>query len=142
MKIGGLNKLQGVIRGLKRKAKEHEVSVQVGFTQNYAMWVHEDMDANHTVGQAKFLEVPARSLQLELHNIITKVFKQTGSMQKALLMAGYRLQREAQQLVPVDTSALKASAYTALDSEADAVADAAHQRSEQIKKSALKARKK
>ena len=34
-----------------------------------------------------------------------------------LLEAGMRLQREAQQQVPVDTSALKASAFTCLESD-------------------------
>ncbi len=36
-------------------------------------------------------------------------------MSQGLLVAGLRLQREAMQLCPVDTGALRASAFTRLD---------------------------
>ena len=140
MKVGGLSKLQSMLQKLQRKAKEAEATVQVGFTQKYAVYVHENIGSYHKVGQAKFLEVPARSLQTELRRIISEVYQQTGSMRQALLMAGYRLQREAQLLTPVDTSALKASAYTAMDSEANTVADAAYAKSEQIRQAVMASR--
>jgi len=141
MQLSGLNKLQAMLKRLALKAKNAEASAQVGFTQKYAVFVHENKDAAHLTGQAKFLEIPAKTLQPELRRIIREVYKQTGSMREALLVAGYRLQREAQLLTPVDTSALKASAYTAVDSEANAIADAAFQKSEQIRLSVLASRK-
>jgi hypothetical protein len=33
-------------------------SVIVGYTEEYAIFVHENLEANHPVGQAKFLEQP------------------------------------------------------------------------------------
>lgn len=64
-----------------------EISVVLGFggpTAPYAVVVHEDLDAHHTVGQAKFLESAlmeaepdladrlARRVQLNLRDIIGK----------------------------------------------------------------------
>lgn len=40
--------------------KEGEMSVLVGFSAAYAVYVHEDMEARHTIGQAKFLESALR----------------------------------------------------------------------------------
>ena len=33
-----------------------QIGAGVGYTANYAVYVHEDLNARHTVGQAKFLE--------------------------------------------------------------------------------------
>jgi hypothetical protein len=38
----------------------------VGYSQGYAVYVHEDLEAYHPTGQAKFLETPARSMAREL----------------------------------------------------------------------------
>ncbi len=42
----------------------------VGYTQAYAVVVHEDLEAHHPVGEAKYLERPARELAPELAAII------------------------------------------------------------------------
>jgi hypothetical protein len=39
-----------------RKAQGGELAVEVGYEAAYAVYVHEILDAAHTVGQAKFLE--------------------------------------------------------------------------------------
>ena len=71
-------------------------------------------------GQAKFLEQPFREFHGELVDI---VYRTTKTMNKpsngkgldiGLMLAGLRLQRESQLLVPVDTGNLKASAFTRL----------------------------
>lgn len=62
--------------------------------------------------QAKFLEQPARELKKEFSRIITTACKNGAKLGQALMMAGLRLQRESQQLVPVDTGNLKSSAFT------------------------------
>ncbi len=67
-------------------------------------------------GQAKFLEAPARYLKAVLAEIIVKAMKSGAPMAKALLLAGLRLQRESQLLVPVDTGNLKNSAFTRIES--------------------------
>ena len=110
-------------------------SVQVGFTQNYALFVHENLEANHPVGQAKYLEQPARELRKTISNDITRAMKGGATLKDALLMAGLRLQRAAQELTPVDTSALKASAFTALEEDAEQVAAETKARSDRLKRS-------
>lgn len=64
--------------------------------------------------QAKFLEQPARELSDsgELGRIVAEMYKQTGSLEQALLAAGLRIQREAMLKTPVDTGNLKNSAFT------------------------------
>jgi len=91
--------------------------VVVGFTQNYAIYVHENLEAYHLVGQAKFLEQPARELSQGgvLSRIVVEVMRQGKTMMQGLLLAGLRIQREAQRLVPVDTGALKNSAFTRVE---------------------------
>jgi hypothetical protein len=91
--------------------------VTVGFTQHYAIYVHENLNAHHDVGEAKFLEKPARELSEngDLTLIIYNAWRQGKTMAEALVLAGLRLQREAQDRCPVKTGALKASAFTRLD---------------------------
>lgn len=94
--------------------KSDNVAVAVGYTAQYAIFVHEDLEAKHTVGQAKYLEQPARTLRNSLVYIVLSVLKAGKTMALALLTAGLRLQRESQKLVPVDTGNLKNSAFTKL----------------------------
>jgi hypothetical protein len=47
-----------------------KISGRVFYTQEYAIYVHENVGANFRVGQAKFLEQPARELQPEFKVII------------------------------------------------------------------------
>lgn len=114
-----IENLELLILKLKKKLaasiKDDNVSVAVGYTQNYAIYVHENMEAIHPVGQAKFLEEPARTKHKELASIFTEVKKRGQTTAQALLAAGLRLQRESQLLCPVDTGALKASAFTILE---------------------------
>jgi len=137
--VEGLTELQATLRGMLPTGPAKRV-IQVGFSQRYALVVHEDMNANHPVGQAKYLEEPTKTHLGEFKRILREVYKsasRSGSyaagLEKALLVVGRRLQREAQLLVPVDTSALKASAYTAVEMDANAAAQEAFVKSEVIR---------
>lgn len=66
-------------------------------------------------GQAKFLEQPARELGPELGRMITTAVKNGAKLLQALVMAGMRLQRESQKIVPVEFGNLKGSAFTEED---------------------------
>lgn len=103
-----------VIRKLRQLAKAHKnVQVVVGYTMYYAVYVHENLDANHpNGGQAKFLEQPAKEMRAELGKMVAKDLKKGMPLEKALLKAGMALQAKSQELVPVDTGALRASAFT------------------------------
>ncbi len=47
-----------------------DADVAVMFFQDYAVYVHENMEAHHTVGEAKFLEKPAKEKRDEILKII------------------------------------------------------------------------
>ena len=136
--IEGLSQVLAKLKELERKTKEEKDPVAtVGYTQAYALTVHEDLEARHSQGKtAKYLEIPARLLsQQVLPDIIQRTYRRTGSLSQGLLLAGLRLQRESQEIVPVDTSALKASAFTALEYEKDQAAGDAFNKSEGIRRS-------
>lgn len=108
---------------LQRKAAEARSQgrpcVIVGYTAAYAVYVHEDLTAFHPNGQAKFLEQPLRQLTTDgsLARVVRETMKKTGSLSQSLLMAGLLLQRASQELCPVDTGNLRASATTRLAEE-------------------------
>lgn len=109
-KVEGVNEVLKVLNDAGKRADE--VSVIVGYTQAYAIYVHENLEAKHPVGQAKYLEEPARVHAAEIGRIVREAFAKGASLAHALLLGGLRIQRESQLLVPVDTGALKGSAFT------------------------------
>lgn len=132
MQVQGLrNVVLSLQKWAAKVSKEANSVVAVGYTANYALYVHEDIEMKwkglprrgknrHGVywgphGQAKFLEQPAREMRQVLSDIVVKALQRGQSMAQALLLAGLRLQRESQQLVPVDTGNLRASAFTRLE---------------------------
>ncbi len=110
MNITGLNKVNAMLE--RKKLIGQRVVVLVGFTAAYAINVHEDLQAHHDVGQAKFLEQPARELGNVIRGDVATNMKRGATLEQGLIVGGLRLQREAQKLVPVDTGALKGSAFT------------------------------
>lgn len=100
---------------MKVAAKIDE-DVVVGYTASYAIYVHENLEARHKPGkQAKFLEEPARTLQPVMIQIVVRAMKRGVGLLAALLLAGLRLQRASQKIVPVDTGNLKNSAFTRIE---------------------------
>jgi len=117
MRVTGDKYIQKQLRKMAKKVDAEDVVV--GYTQDYAVYVHERTELKHKPGkQAKFLESPARNLSKEMFRGIKEVMIKTGSLQVALAVAGLRLQAASQRIVPRDTSALAASAYTAKISNA------------------------
>lgn len=110
-------------------------SVVVGYSAAYAVHVHENTEmklvgvprpgkkgkpglgkywdaGRGKQGQNKFLEAPARVLRGELAKIVKEHVMKTGNLIQGLFIAGLRLQRESQELVPVHYGNLRASAFT------------------------------
>lgn len=87
----------------------------VGYGQNYARFVHENLEAHHPVGQAKFLEKPSRTKRPVMVAIIGKMLKAGKTPKQAVYAALLYLQGESQALCPVDTGALKGSAFVLMD---------------------------
>ncbi len=122
--MAGVSRIEGVqslIAKLRARAaaatKANDVSAVVGYSTAYAIHVHENLEAFHKNGQAKYLEEPARTLTADgtLSDIITSTVARGGTLAQGLLLAGLRLQRESQLLVPVDTGRLKNSAFTRIE---------------------------
>lgn len=112
---------------------EANVSVVVGFTAVYALYVHENVEARNIGlsvprksgigvywgphGGPKFLEGPAREMSEELGETVRTAMANGLPMAQALLLAGYKLQREAMERVPVEHDLLRSSAFTKLETE-------------------------
>lgn len=100
------------------RARSGSGSVVVGYTQEYAVYVHENLSAWHAPPtRAKYLEEPARLLyNMGIFTQIVRTAVRAGrTLLQGLLLAGLRLQRESQKIVPVDTAALKNSAFTRVE---------------------------
>lgn len=115
MEILGLPKLQDQFRDRVKGAKP--ASAIIGYTAAYSVFVHENLEAHHPVGQAKFLEQPARqgSNDGTLQGIINGALWAGLSMSQALLRAALWLQGASQKLCPVLTGNLRNSAFTRLE---------------------------
>lgn len=141
MKIEGINSLQAKLAALlKNKENVAPENVVVGYAGvNYAIYVHENLEAAHSPGkQAKFLESPARTLSNtgQLGKIMEKTVKRGGTVQQGLLLAGMAVQRASQKIVPIDTGNLRASAFTALESQLESESRAAAARGEAVRRQA------
>lgn len=115
VEIKGLDKLFQTLDKLRRDSeRKNNGNVVVGYSAAYAVYVHENLESRHTVGEAKYLEKPARKLigSGVVGKVIIAARTQGIQVVKALLIVGLRLQRESQKLVPVDTGNLKGSAFT------------------------------
>ncbi len=131
VKIEGIDTLNKELEKRIRESKRNDMgSVIVGYSTNYAVFVHENLEmklmgqprkgkgskGNYWDppgrGQSKFLEQPARELKNVLRDIIVTAVENGASVVKAMMIAGNRLQRESQLLVPVDKTPLKVSAFT------------------------------
>ena len=140
--ISGMGSLAKTLNTLANKfGQDKSESVTVGFTQRYAIYVHE-VQATHKVGQWKYLETPTRYLKREMARMIEVAMKNGVNLRQSLMFAGLRLQREAQLLTPVDTSALKASAFTCPTKDIEAISQAAFAKSENIRQAELASRSK
>jgi hypothetical protein len=117
--VDGAQDVINWLNNLATKAKAAGITpnVIVGYEGvNYAIYVHEDLTANHpNGGEAKYLEKPYRKNLKTYHNIIIEALKRGETLVKSLMLAGLALQADSQALVPVDTGFLRGSAFTRLE---------------------------
>ena len=62
----------GNLKGSAYTRRTSDDGVEIGYTANYAIYVHENMEAAHTNGQAKFLESALRDNQRNIIKIIER----------------------------------------------------------------------
>lgn len=118
-KVKGVDKVVTALTGQTKRGKRCRYSV--GYSMAYAIYVHEtpppppkeagQRTARHPIGQWKYLEQPARTEQAEMERIIQSALKNKRSLDEAVHRAVRHLLRVSQELVPVDTGALKASGF-------------------------------
>ena len=74
---GGITGAYNRVFGKKGKqpAGQTRMTFEVGYTQNYAVFVHENLTAKHPVGQAKYLEEPARMHRSEMLKLVEEEVK-------------------------------------------------------------------
>lgn len=60
-----------------RKKPDDAKAVEVGYNAAYAIYVHENLEAHHPNGQAKYLETPMRQKQDDIVRIIAEHSKVT-----------------------------------------------------------------
>lgn len=99
----------------KSLAHKKRLRCTVGYQAKYATHVHEDIVMVHRVGQAKFLEQPARQFRSEMGGIVKANLLNKESLETSLRRGGEFLLEMSQELVPVDTGFLKRSGYVKVD---------------------------
>lgn len=136
LRVEGVDKiLQQIGERIKKTAQDLNAVVAVGYSTAYALYVHENIEMKWRglprrypakgvywgpKGQAKFLEQPFRELNRSgvTGDIVRKALLRGATMSQALVLAGLRIQRDSQKLVPIDTGTLKNSAFTVVESGA------------------------
>lgn len=116
--IKNVDKLIAKLELRRRKSVTDKGSVTVGtFGVRYALYVHENMEAYHHVGSAKFLERAYRKTYNQTVKTVLRGFKSGLTLVQALAAGGRLIQRESMKLTPVDTGNLKASHDTRVESK-------------------------
>jgi hypothetical protein len=111
--------ITNVIQALKAKslAGKREMHGFVGFSAPYAVYVHEDMTANHpNGGQAKYLSAPARNpaVKAAMAAALRAKLQAKKSLGEAIVESMNVLLSAALPLVPVDTGVLRDSHFVEL----------------------------
>jgi hypothetical protein len=110
-KVYGMNDLVKKIQGMDAHAKaQGHPRFAVTYDTPYALVQHENLEYFHPVGQAKFLEEPTRTRAKEIGRRVRDVYKTTRSLRRAVRAGTNLLKWFSQQLCPVLTGRLRASA--------------------------------
>lgn len=106
--------VKSVVQSLRDRAKRQPTytDLQVGYSASYAIYVHENLEAHHPIGQAKYLESAVRQYSGRVADIVrTEMSKPDVDLTQALMKGGEFLLAESKKLVPVDTGFLRDSGY-------------------------------
>lgn len=97
-----------VLRSLRARSLKGKVKATAGvvFEAPYAVYVHEDLEAYHPHGEAKFLEKTARRKRAAIQAAIQAKLMRKRSVQEAAVAGAEVLLAETLPLVPIDTGYL------------------------------------
>lgn len=126
---------QNIKRMQEQVRKTEKAAVVVGFSQRYAVFVHEHIPANATyrVGQSKFLESTSRLFAEVLAQDIANGVKAGRPLLEVLLETGNVLLNATKDITPMDTGALRESGFVAPAAQKDQAAAEAFGRSESLR---------
>lgn len=119
IKVQGFKQVERLLKRTTSKLGRGTPSVLVGYggetvvnstNKPYAVYVHEDLEAHHDIGQAKFLE-EAPFTSDELAEIVSDSLKQGSTLMAGLEKAGHLVLERSEPLVPVDTGNLVSSGF-------------------------------
>lgn len=113
-RIEGADAVQAVFRKMAAK-HGRRIRLVVGYHAPYAIYVHEDLEAFHPVGQAKFLEEPARRNASTIAGLIRKAVASGSTLAQGLALAGGYLLTISRPYVPVDTGFLRSSGFVKIE---------------------------
>jgi hypothetical protein len=124
-KVEGLKRLIDVLDGRRREAARFaRLRLAVGYSAPYAVYVHENLQANHpNGGQAKFLEAPARMHAREIRRTVTRALRGGVPAPSAMALGGNHLGALSRPLVPVDTGELRDSWFVRVQGSASGGAE-------------------
>lgn len=100
-----------VVRAIEARSPRGRAraSAEATYTAPYALWVHENLDARHRVGQAKFLTTAARLAAPRMRETARLAIANRDGVLVAAVRAARVLLAASRPLVPVDTGALRES---------------------------------
>jgi len=109
--VEGIGNLREKLERRIQKARTGDGSAKAGYSAPYALFVHEDLEKHHPIGQAKFLETPARQSRTQLAATVLTNMGRGKTMDQANYEAAKQLLELSERLVPVETGTLKASGF-------------------------------
>lgn len=112
--LKGKEKLKQQLKQRSLKGKK-QLTVRFGYAAQYAIYVHEDLNAFHPIGNAKFLEGPLRRYRAQMAKIIKEKLLQKRSLEDALTAALEYLREKSQDEVPIDTGFLHDSWFARVE---------------------------
>lgn len=109
LSVDGADRLLGRLTTRMEKAEGAEGVV--GYAAPYAVYVHENLEAYHPVGEARFLSRALRAGAPFRRAFISDAVKRGRTLYQAVRDWAFVLKRESQARCPVDTGRLRASAF-------------------------------
>jgi len=112
-KLKGFDRVLKKFQRRKNAFRKKKLVVLVGYTANYAIYVHEATNARFKAPGtgAKFLENSLRIHADACVALVKSALLREVDFHTALYFAGLRLQRESIKVTPIDTGNLRGSSF-------------------------------
>lgn len=118
MTVAKVNGVKKVTETFQRVSEQYQgAKYVIGFTAPYAVYVHENLNARHTNGEAKFLENATRLYAKAAAAMIANMLKNGKTVSQAVMAGGLVILGQAQKRCPVLTGRLKRSGFVKVEQE-------------------------